>query len=444
MREPVGEMLAGWGRVPVLPGRVLRSEDLATAAAGATLSRGLGRAYGDAALPATAGQVVAETTLADRLLAFDAATGILRAEAGLPLYDLNRWSIPRGWFTPVTPGTRYVTLGGMVAADVHGKNHHRAGCFGQHITALVVRVADGRVVECSDAVEPELFRATIGGMGLTGHILEVAVCLSPIPSPWIRTERVRVASLGEMIDGLLAAGSTWEFTVGWMDGMAQGAGLGRGILMKGRWADPSEAPSSPPPASGEIPVPVRLLAPLLRPWSVRLFNLAYYHRHRPRVRSGLAGSEQYFYPLDVVPSWNRLYGGRGFIQYQFLVPHAPDHSPTRQVMERAQRLGASPYLAVVKELGPEGKGMLSFPAPGVTVALDLPCRPGTAAVVAELNVLVAELGGRVYLAKDALSVAADFRRMEPRLAAWQAIRRQWDPDRRLVSALSVRLLEEES
>lgn len=444
MREPVETLVSGWGRCPVAAGRLVRSEDLARGTRGASLSRGMGRAYGDAALPSRPGDVITESVLADRLLDFDPVAGILRAEAGLSLADLNRWSIPRGWFTPVTPGTRFVTLGGMVAADVHGKNHHRAGCFGEHLTGLLLRVADGRTVACSDQQEPDLFRATIGGMGLTGHILEVAVRLAPIPSPWIRTASVRVDNLGEMIDGLLAAGAEWEFTVGWLDGMASGRALGRGILMKGRWAAPGEAPSRPPRGTRPIPAPVRLLVPLVRPGSVRAFNLAYFWKHLPRVRHGLTGPEQFFYPLDSVRDWNRLYGRGGFIQYQFVVPHAADHGPARRVLARVQALGATPFLAVVKELGPEGKGMLSFPSPGVTVALDLPFERGSAAMVAELNTLVAELGGRVYLAKDALSTAASFRRMEPRLQGWQAVRRQWDPAGHFRSALSTRLLDGDS
>lgn len=441
MRDPVATTLAGWGRCPVATAPLVRSEDLVRATATATLSRGLGRAYGDAALPADAATVVSESVLADRLLAFDPATGVVRAEAGLSLADLNAWSLPRGWFTPVTPGTQFVTLGGMVAADVHGKNHHRAGCFGEHVDRLLVRVADGRLVWCSDRAEPELFRATIGGMGLTGHILEVEFRLAAIPSSWLMTETVRVPNLASMVDGLLESGNRWEFTVGWMDGMARGPALGRGILMKGRWAEPAEAPSHRPPRPRPLKAPVRLAAPLVRPWTVGAFNRAYYGKHLPRVRRGVSGPEPFFYPLDAVRRWNLLYGPRGFIQYQFVVPHAPDHAPTRQVLARAQALGARPFLAVIKELGPEGKGMISFPGPGVTVALDLPFGNGSSALVADLNTLVASLGGRVYLAKDALSTARDFRRMDPRLPAWQEVRRRWDPDGRMRSALSARLLD---
>jgi len=433
--------LAGWGRCPVVAGHLVRSEDFARATASAALSRGLGRAYGDAALPAGGGEVVAESVLADRLLGFDSATGILRAEAGLSLAELNAWSVPRGWFTPVTPGTQFVTLGGMVAADVHGKNHHRAGCFGEHVHRLLLRVADGQLVWCSDSSEPDLFRATLGGMGLTGHILEVEFRMAAIPSPWIRTESERLPHLGAMIDGLLESGARWDFTVGWLDGMARGRALGRGILMKGRWAEPGEAPAGAPRRTRPVPAPAGLLAPLVRPWSVGAFNRAYYRKHLPRVRRGFTGPERFFYPLDAIGGWNRLYGPRGFIQYQFLVPHGPEHGPVRRVLERVQELGSTPFLAVVKELGPEGKGMISFPGPGVTVALDLPFGPGSAAVVAGLNALVASLGGRVYLAKDALSSAEDFRRMEPRLAAWQAVRHRWDPRGRLRSALSARLLD---
>ncbi len=225
---PYHARIAGWGRFPLVDGLVLKSEDLAAISAGASLSRGLGRSYGDSSLPARPDLPVADTTAADRLLAFDPASGILRAEAGASLLDLNRVFLRRGWFVPVSPGTQFVTIGGMVASDVHGKNHHVDGCFGQHVRSVRLRVADGRIIDCSDESEPELFRATIGGMGLTGHILEVEFPMRAIPSPWIWSENQRIDNLDAMVAGLKAAAHDWPMTVGWVDCLARGRTWGGG------------------------------------------------------------------------------------------------------------------------------------------------------------------------------------------------------------------------
>jgi decaprenylphospho-beta-D-ribofuranose 2-oxidase len=400
----------------------------------------MGRSYGDASLPASSMDVVAGSPLADRLLAFDPATGCLRAEAGLKLMNLNRWSLPRGWFTPVTPGTHQVTLGGMVAADVHGKNHHRSGCFGEHIASLRLRVADGRIVECSDDHEQELFRATLGGMGLTGHILEVEVRLQPIPSPWIWAESERFDDLDVLIDHLKAAGAHWPYTVCWVDCLHADHRLGRGVLMRGRWAEPDEAPPTLPAPKPMLAVP--FLAPnwLLMPWAVKAFNNVYYALHGDRIHRGIQHPEWFFYPLDVVGEWNRLYGRRGFTQYQCVLPLEQDRTLPQRFLQRLTAGGAGAYLCVMKDCGAQGKGMLSFPKPGISFALDIPNRGAEARALLEaLDEMVIDAGGRVYLAKDAFTRAESFRRMEPRLEAWQRVRRRWDPDGILRSAQSVRV-----
>src|SRR5580704_9588066 len=251
------ERVAGWGGVSV-PGRELRSEDLERLTLDVALTRGLGRSYGDSSLPPPSRPVVAATPLADRLLAFDDRTGDLRAEAGYSLHALHRTFLPRGWVTPVSPGTQFVTLGGMVAADVHGKNHHRDGCFGAHVRRLKVRVGDGRIIECSRENERDLFRATIGGMGLTGHILEVEFKMTRVPSPWILCETERVANIGAFLDRLEEAARTWPMTVGWIDCLSKGAAMGRGILMRGRWAEAAQAPRRFPGRLRRFTVPFPL------------------------------------------------------------------------------------------------------------------------------------------------------------------------------------------
>jgi FAD/FMN-containing dehydrogenase len=417
----------------------VRSEDLTRLTRDRHLSRGLGRSYGDSSLPAAGDLEVAVTTLADRVLAFDPATGAMRAEAGLSLRDIYRTFLPRGFFTPVSPGTQFVTLGGMVAADIHGKNHHRAGCFGAHVDSLTMRVADGRVVTCSPTHERDLFRATLGGMGLTGHVLEVGFRMERVPSPWIAFEGERVPNIDAYIDALKEAGPKWPLTMGWIDCLSGGSRLGRGTLYKGRWAEASEAPKKFPRPKGRIEVPFMLPEFALGPLTVRAFNTLNYWRHIPRVRRGFVHPESFFYPLDTFRNWHRLYGRRGFTQYQCVLPDSAGRAAARRFLELLVKRGGASFLCVIKDCGAEGIGLLSFPKPGISIALDIAVRDDTQSLVDALNEQVIKEGGRIYLAKDAFTRAEHFRAMEPRLDEWQAIRRWWDPTGRLRSAQSVRI-----
>ena len=438
--EPPLVTLSGWGRHPLVEGHEVLSEDLERITRGVVLTRGLGRSYGDASLPPPGQHRVAGSVLADRFLAFDRDTGIVRAEAGCPLWRVNRVFLPRGFFTPVTPGTHYVTLGGMVAADVHGKMHHVEGCFGEHVTWLKMRVADGRIIECSDDVERDLFRATLGGMGLTGHILEVEFRLRRIPSPWIWQESVRAPNLDATIDRLREGSSRWPMTVCWADFLTRGAHAGRGIVMVGRWAEPGEAPAHPPKPRRVVSVPPIFPSWFLQGWMMRIFNRLVYAQHGARSRSGIVNPETFFYPLDAIGNWNRIYGPRGFTQYQCVLPTAGDPTRHRRFLARLHELNAPVFLCVPKDCGAEGRGMLSFPKPGVSYALDMPIIPGMQRLIDALNEFVVAEGGRVYLAKDAFTRADHFRAMEPRLDAWTRVRRQWDPHGTLRSAQSIRVL----
>ena len=432
--------IAGWGRLPVVTGHEVVPEELEAASAGVQLARGLGRSYGDASLPAASTDRVLCTRRADRILHFDPATGILRAEAGLSLQEIHRVFGPRGFASPVLTGTAYVTLGGMVASDVHGKNHHVAGTFGAHVRALRMRVPDGRVLEVTDENEPDLFRATQGGMGLTGHILEVEVALERIESPWLVTEVRQVPDLDALVETLTSESRRWPHAAAWVDCTTRGRGMGRGYLSLGRYASAGEAPAAPPELRERIAVPFDLPGWVVAPWSIRIFNVGWHHLHRttgPRI----VGPQPFFHPLDFVRHWNRLYGQRGFAQYQCVLPYASDGRGVQRFFEVLTRLGGASPVSVLKNCGPEGRGVLSFPMPGVSVALDLPFRRGhTQALVDALNAVVIETGGRIYLTKDALTRPEHLRAMEPRLARFQEIRRKWDPEGRLRSALSVRLL----
>jgi decaprenylphospho-beta-D-ribofuranose 2-oxidase len=430
------ETLAGWGNLGV-PGREVRSEDLAALTRDAVLTRGLGRSYGDAALPPAGIERVACSTLADRLLAFDVEAGVVRAEAGLSLAALHRVVLPYGWFAPVAPGTQQVTLGGMVAADVHGKNHHLAGSFGSHVRALRLRLADGRVVDCGPEEESELFWATVGGMGLTGHVLEVELPLERVPSPWILCETRRFRRLAPLVEALREASQQWPFTAAWLDCLVSGDARGRGVLLSGRWAAPEEAPAAPPKPRPALTVPFAAPGWLLNRLTVGLFNRLYFAAQRPGRR--VVSPEAFFFPLDVVHRWSRLYGRRGMTQHQCVLPGAGAAEVLR-FLEAVAVAGGAPFLAVLKDFGDEGRGVLSFPRPGLTLALDFAVGEGTPKMVATLNHLVAAAGGRIYLAKDAFTTPAELAAMEgERLTAFRAARRRWDPDRRLRSRLWERL-----
>ena len=430
--------IAGWGRIGV-PGREVVSEDLERLTERAVLSRGLGRSYGDSSLPPPSEREVATTVLADRLLSFDPETAILRAEAGVSLFALNRILLPRGYFVPVTPGTQFVTLGGMVASDVHGKEHHARGCFGEHVTRLRMRVADGRVLWCSDEQHRDLFRATIGGMGLTGHILEVEVQMLPIRSPWIFQESRRVDDIDQYIDGLKDAAARFPYTVGWIDCLTPGKHMGRGILMAGDWADPSIAPRRYPKPLPRVTMPMELPSIAVDRWSIKAFNAAFYWKHLQREKRGIVHWESFFYPLDAIRHWNRMYGPRGFTQWQGVVPDSAGRAAARRILEILTSRGGASFLCVIKDCGPEGKGMLSFPMKGISIALDIPVRDDTQALVDSLNEQVIREGGRIYLTKDQFTRREHFLAMEPRLEAFQEVRRKWDPQGRIRSAQSVRL-----
>ena len=432
--------LTGWGLHPKIAASTLASEQLERITTDAVLSRGLGRAYGDAALPqASAKRHVAISTAADRILSFDATTGLLTAEAGLSLSALARTFLPRGWFSPVSPGTQYVTLGGMVAADIHGKNHHVHGTVGNFIRSLSLRVADGRVVHAAPDLEPELFWATVGGMGLTGHILTVSIQLENIPSPWIFEESERFDDLPSLFAALTQASDDWPMTVSWIDTSAKAGQMGRGMVIRGRWATPSEAPPNPPAWGAGPSLPIQLPSGLMNRTSIGLANRLWFAKHGAANRTRIAAPHDFFWQLDMVRHWNRAYGARGFTQYQCIMPK--DVAVYRRFLQLFQQLGGCSFVTVFKDCGPQGQGLLSFPQQGTSLALDIPISTlgRTKKMVDDLNAFVLDHGGRVYLAKDAFTSPADFQRMYPRFSEFLTIKRRWDPDNRIASALSERL-----
>ncbi|MBI3481018.1 MAG: FAD-binding oxidoreductase [Nitrosomonadales bacterium] len=432
--------ISGWGRYPVQSCELERPERYADLRPTETslITRGQGRSYGDAALNENGRVLLTERV--NRLLEFDAEQGTLRAEAGVTLAEILEVIVPRGWFLPVTPGTKFVSLGGCVAADVHGKNHHHDGSFGDHVLGIELILADGSRVTCSPLENPQLFWATVGGMGLTGIIGEVGLKLTPIQSAHMMVRHHAAANLEQLFGLMQDASIDDRYTVAWIDSM--GAQLGRGIAMCGHHATQQESPPGfqHKGKKNSRAIPCDFPAWALNSLSIGAFNSLYYRREGAKREPFLSGYDPYFYPLDALEKWNRLYGKRGFVQYQCVIPDASAYDGIRQLLQELSASRRPSFLAVLKRLGAQGRGLLSFPMAGYTLALDLPIRDdGLFALLNRLDEIVLQHGGRVYLAKDARLSAESFGAMYPRYAEWLKIKNALDPQNRFSSSLSRRL-----
>ncbi len=444
----VTRVLSGWGRFPTEPARVYRPEKVAEVAAiwanpglQGAISRGLGRSYGDAALNRD-GAVIDQTHL-NRLLAFEAASGALECEAGASLADIVQTFLPRGFFLPVTPGTQFVTVGGAIAADVHGKNHHRDGSFTNFVDWLDLLTPGGQLLRCSREDHPDVFWATAGGMGLTGSILRARMRLRRVDSAWVLMDCVRAAGLEALWKAMERSDDQFEYSVAWVDATARGGRLGRGVLMQARHAAAGQVESHRRkplawPRRAKLSVPFDFPAWALSHSTVSAFNRAYYHGHAGGLGM-LVDFESFFYPLDRLRRWNRMYGRRGFVQYQVVLPHATARQGVATLLERFAETRRASFLAVLKRLGEASGGLFSFPMPGYTLALDIPCDSGLAAFLQRLDGLVAEWGGRAYLAKDSTMSAEHFAATYPRLEEFRSIQRRVDPYGVARSSLARRL-----
>jgi decaprenylphospho-beta-D-ribofuranose 2-oxidase len=449
MSAPDGavKLLSGWGRTSPTRAEVARVTDaqdvlecLEASSGRGVVARGLGRSYGDAAQNA-GGQVIDTTALA-WIRDFDRERGEIIVGAGASFGELLRVVVPTGWFLPVLPGTRHVTVGGAIACDVHGKNHHRDGSFSRHVDWLTLATPDGRVRRVGPRDDPEAFRATTGGMGLTGVILEARIRLLPMATSAIRVTTERAANLDGVMDRMKESDADYKYSVAWIDCLTPGRDLGRGVLTRGNHAQVDELPRSwrrrplalPPSPSATAPL---LPRGLLSGPAVRAFNEVWF-RKAPKhaVKTELLG--RFFYPLDGLRNWNRLYGPSGLLQYQAVVPMDRDDC-VRVLLERLQAVRAPAFLAVLKRLGP-GSGLLSFPAAGWTLAVDMPAdHPALPGLLDEFDELVATSGGRLYLAKDSRLRPEVLDQMYPELDEWRRIRRRLDPGGVLVSDLGRRL-----
>lgn len=406
------------------------------------IARGMGRAYGDAAQ--NAGGTVIDTSGLDAVRDLDLAAGRATVEAGLSLDRLISLVLPLGWFPDVVPGTRFVTVGGAIASDIHGKNHHRDGAFGDHVLWLELVTPEGERIECSPGREPEVFAATTGGMGLTGVVVAATVRLSRIETSWMRVDTERAADLEDALARMEERDEEYRYSVAWIDCLARGSQLGRSVLFRGDHATLDELPPERRHSPLSAPPPPQLAAPpwvphgLLRRSTVAAFNEVYFRR-APRLQRGrLESLERFFFPLDAVRGWNRMYGRRGFVQYQLVVPFGAEDA-LRAAIERLSGARCASFLAVLKRFGRE-RGLISFPMPGWTLALDVPAgAPGLAPLLDGLDELVAGAGGRVYLSKDSRLRPDLLAQMYPRLPEWREVRARLDPQERMRSDLGRRL-----
>lgn len=447
-RHPVAsEHLSGFGRATGSRARVHRVRDargaadvLAGACGRGVLARGLGRSYGDAAQ--NAGGDVLRLPGGPAPVRWEDQPGTVTVPAGVSLDDLLRVVVPRGWFVPVTPGTRHVTVGGALAADVHGKNHHRDGSLASHVERIQLVSPTGSH-ELSPSHDADAFWATAGGMGLTGVITEVTLRLVSIETSRMVVDTERTRDLDDLLDRMTARDHEYRYSVAWVDTSVGGRRLGRGVLTRGDHATVAELPTGHGDPLAYDPRPLGTVPPLpvaaVRPTTIRAFNEAWYRRAPERRVGELQPVAGFFHPLDAVHDWNGLYGPRGFVQYQFVVPFGAE-SVVRHVVQGlvAQRLPSA--VVVLKRFGAATPGPLSFPMPGWTLAVDLPVGPDRLRrVLRGFDERVAAAGGRVYLAKDAVLEPETVRAMYPRLAAWQEVRSRLDPNGRLCSDLSRRL-----
>lgn len=436
--------IANWGNYPVMESdeRLFSFDDQLQeliCTMPYCIPRGNGRCYGDASLAAA----TLSTLKYDKILSFDTDQGIFECQSGLLLDQILEVVVPAGWFLPVTPGTKFITVGGAVGSDVHGKNHHVEGTFSQHVIEMDVVLATGKTITCSRQLHPDLFEGTCGGMGLTGMITRVKFRLKKITTSYIKQQQIKAANLEEIIQ-LFDQYSTATYSMAWIDCLKQGPHFGRSILITGEHALPEElnekqrrAPLALP-AKKKIAFPFNLPSWVLNSFTIKVFNALYYGKNYKKVMQNIVPYEPFFYPLDAILHWNRGYGKKGFVQYQFVLPLAAKQGLI-EILQRISRKGLGSFLAVLKIFGRQ-ESLISFPAEGYTLALDFPVRPGLFEFLDELDAIVLQYGGRLYMSKDARMKPAILAAGYPRLEEFRAIVKKYNPEGKFRSAQSERLL----
>lgn len=438
------KQIANWGNYPVMVSdersftcqeqldQLIKEDDQ-------FIARGNGRCYGDGSL----GSKTISTLKFDKAVAFDTSAGIFECESGITLDQVLEIIVPRGWFLPVTPGTKFITIGGAVASDVHGKNHHVDGSFSNHIIDMDIVTESGKVITCSPDLYKDLFDATCGGMGLTGMITRVKFKLKKIETAFIRQKQLKARNLDEVLS-LFEKHKDYTYSVAWIDCLSKGKDFGRSILILGEHANKSELSSrqsmSPLalPKKKQITFPFNLPSWVLNVFTVKAFNFLYYNKNYKKEMDSVVSYEPFFYPLDVILQWNRGYGKKGFIQYQFVLPLQAKQGLV-EILERISEAGLGSFLAVLKVFGKQDS-IISFPMEGYTLALDFPVREGLFSFLDELDKIVLKYGGRLYMSKDARMKPGILEAGYPSLPEFKSILKKYNPNRKVISVQSERLL----
>jgi decaprenylphospho-beta-D-ribofuranose 2-oxidase len=428
--------LTGWGRFPIIQahGRSLENQEALgkyLKSSEEVIAHGMGRSYGDSAL----NEQIIFTRRFNKILSFDSQRGIVVCESGVSLADLIEAFLPRGWFLGVVPGTKFISVGGAVASDVHGKNHHHVGCFSEYVSAFDLMLAHGEVVRCSRQENAPLFHATCGGMGLTGVILRAELLLEPVRSSFIRETFIPGPNLEEIFS-LFEENRSAPLSVAWIDCLAKNGQKGRSILMLG---EPAEFGPLTLSSSKTLTPPIDLPGFCLNKYTVALFNSLYYKLKSNFVSGRLVSLNKFFFPLDVIAQWNKLYGRRGFTQYQFVLPKDSSQSGLRLILDRIATAGMGSFLAVLKLFGPENANFLSFPLKGYTLALDFKIQNRLFPFLDELDRIVLDHGGRLYLTKDVRMSREVFRKSYPRWEQFAQIREKYHLSKKFNSLQSKRL-----
>jgi len=429
-------IISGWGNYPKTEASLFSfrsNEQLAdfNQSLPEFIARGNGRSYGDSAL----GQNIISAKHNAYFLSFDETTGLLKIQSGVLLSDIIEAFLPRGWFLKVTPGTKLITVGGAIASDVHGKNHHIEGCFSECVSSFTLMLPDNQVVKCSPSENVELFRATCGGMGLTGVILDAEIYLKKVDSNYIEQTTIKTSNLEETFEAFEEY-KAHPYSVAWIDCLAKGDSLGRSLLTVGDFAKDRIFDYKD---KGKLEVPVNFPGFALNKLSVQAFNFLYYQKVRSPISRQRVSVDSFFYPLDAIGHWNKIYGKKGFTQYQFILPKEASLEGLRKILDKIASSGMGSFLAVLKLYGPENENYLSFPIEGYSLALDFKIQRGIFKLLNELDEMVADFGGRIYLAKDARMSKDIFEQGYPKLAQFKAIRDEYKMTDKFKSMQSERL-----
>ena len=426
----------GWGRYPTIDAQVLLPQTRSDCADflksnQILLPRGMGRSYGDSANS----PIVLQSDYLDHFIEFNESAGILTCEAGVSIREILELIVPKGWFIPVTPGTSFVTVGGAIASDVHGKNHHLSGTFSMHLLSFDLMLGTGEIVKVAKDSYPDLFKATCGGMGLTGIILSATIQLKPIKSSQIRQTTIKANCLEEVCEKFEANHDS-AYSVAWIDSLAGGKKLGRSLLMLGEHLQDGNKELG---KKKSLNMPIDMTCSMLNHHSIKAFNTIYYHRIISKPKTEVVSFEPYFYPLDAISNWNRLYGKTGFVQYQFALPQTVGVKGMKKILEVIVSSGKGSFLAVLKAFGKANENLLSFPIEGYSLALDFKISEKTVQLIKLLDSMVIEMGGRIYLTKDALMTEMSFKKTYLQWEQFEEVRTKYGAIGKFASSQSKRL-----